>query len=351
MQKSIVEYSRSCLAIYSGENKILVDPRRRVPCDFVFFSHAHSDHLCRAYSGTHLALESKILTSKETSIIASARGLLLRETVEEYDGFRLIDTGHILGSRGLLIEGRLFYTGDISTRRRGFLKSARMPEVQTLIIESTYGQPKYVFPDTEEVIHRTNKIISEMFDQGIPVVLMGYSVGKAQLLTALFGHWEPIYVHDSVHEINLAYRKLGVVLKDAITASIAEQQGLLRRTRPWVMISPLMHSRNSFVRLLREKYNAVCIGFSGWAVSNKYRAMMGLDYAMPMSDHCDYPELIECVKKSGANKIYTFHGFSQEFANSLENLGFDAEPLIGHGVTRKQRLDNTYSKNSLDVYF
>src|SRR5206468_7818928 len=142
-------------------------------------------------SAIHLAAEGKILASKETSILASTRGLLLGEIIEGYGGLRLIDTGHILGSRGLLIEGRLFYTGDISTRRRGFLKSARIPEVQTLIIESTYGRPQYIFPDTQEVIHRTNKIISEMFDQGIPVVLMGYSVGKAQLLTALFGHWEP----------------------------------------------------------------------------------------------------------------------------------------------------------------
>jgi len=178
MQESVVEYSKSCLTIYSGENKILVDPRRRVPCDFVFFSHAHNDHLCRAYSETSLAAESKILTSKETSIIASARGLPLGEVIEEYDGFRLIDTGHILGSRGLLIEGHLFYTGDISTRRRGFLKSARIPEVQTLIIESTYGRPQYVFPDTEEVIHRTNKIISEMFDQGIPLYSWDTQLGR-----------------------------------------------------------------------------------------------------------------------------------------------------------------------------
>jgi len=351
MQESVVEYSKSCLTIYSGENKILVDPRRRVPCDLVFFSHAHNDHLCRGYSERPLGAEGKILASRETSILASTRGLILGEIIEEYCGFRLIDTGHILGSRGLLIEGRLFYTGDISTRQRGFLKSARIPEVQTLIIESTYGRPQYVFPDIQEVIHRTNKIISELFDQGIPVVLMGYSVGKAQLLTAFFGHWEPFYVHDSVHEINSAYRKLGVMLKDAITASAAEKQGLLRRNRPWVMISPLMHSRNSFVKLLREKYNAVCIGFSGWAVSDRYRAMMGLDYAIPMSDHCDYAELIDCVKASGANKIYTFHGFSQELANSLVKMGFDAEPIVGQGVTGKQRQDNTYSKNSLDGYF
>jgi putative mRNA 3-end processing factor len=78
---------------------------------------------------------------------------------------------------------------------------------------------------------------------------------------------------------------------------------------------------------------------------------MGLDYAMPMSDHCDYAELIDCVRASGANKIYTFHGFSQEFANSLDKLGFDAEPLVGHRLTGKQRQANTYSKNSLDGYF
>jgi putative mRNA 3-end processing factor len=225
--------------IYSGNNKISVDPTKPVSSDFAFFSHAHIDHLCRNYSRTPLTIGNKILASKETSLIANARGFPMSEINEEYDGFQLLDTGHILGSKGLLVGDKLYYTGDISTRKRAFMKSARIPEVQTLIIETTFGRPHYVFPDLTDVIHKTNKIISEMYDQGIPVLLMGYPLGKAQLLTALFGHWEPFYIHDSVYKMNSTYKKLGVVLKDATIYSEAEKQGLLSRTMPWVMIAPL----------------------------------------------------------------------------------------------------------------
>ncbi|HET7149057.1 MAG TPA: MBL fold metallo-hydrolase [Candidatus Nitrosopolaris sp.] len=348
---SLVTCANSCIVIHAGNNKISVDPTRPVPSDFVFFSHAHIDHLCRNYSRTPSTIGSKILTSKETSLLAHARGFPMNEINEEYHGFQLLDTGHILGSKGLLIGDNLYYTGDISSRKRAFMKSARIPEVHTLIIETTFGRPQYIFPDLTDVIHKTNKIISEMYDQGIPVLLMGYPLGKAQILTALFGHWEPFYIHDSVHKMNSTYKKLGIGLKDATIYSEAENQGLLSRTKPWVMIAPLMHSRSTFVKLMKQKYSAVSVGFSGWAIDKRYRVIMGLDYAVAMSDHCDYAELLEFVKVSGAKKIYTFHGFSQDFADSLSRLGFDAAPVLRKGTTKKEARDNKATRHpSLDEY-
>jgi putative mRNA 3-end processing factor len=334
------------MVIYCGNNKISVDPNRPVPCDFAFFSHAHTDHLCRNYSRTPLTSRNKILTSKETSLIADARGFPMSEINEEYNGFQLLDTGHILGSKGLLIDDNLYYTGDISTRERAFMKSACVPEVQTLIIEATFGRPQYVFPHIADVIHETNKIISEMYDRGIPVLLMGYPLGKAQILTTLFSHWEPFYIHDAVYKMNSTYKKLGVMLKDAIIFSEAEKQGLLQ-SRPWVMISPLLKSRSNFVRLMKQKYSAVCVGFSGWAMDSRYRNMMGLDHAVVLSDHCDYTELLDFVKASRAEKIYTFHGFSQDFADSLKKQGFDAQPV----VTKKGNENKASLHQSLDTYF
>ena len=94
---------------------------------------------------------------------------------------------------------------------------------------------------------------------------MGYALGKAQLLTKMFGHWDPVFVHDSVAKMNSVYSDLGVDLKDAVTHTEAEQKGLLSKRKPWVMIAPLMSGRSSFVKGMKEKYGAVTIGFSGWA--------------------------------------------------------------------------------------
>jgi putative mRNA 3-end processing factor len=187
-----------------------------------------------------------------------------------------------------------------------------------------------------EITYKTNKIISEMYDLGIPVILMGYCLGKAQLLTKLFSHWEPI-MHGSVARINSVYSELGVEIAGAVTHRQAEETGLMSKNRPWVMVAPLMSERNTFVQEMKVRYGAVTIGFSGWAVRSRYRYMMGLDYAMPLSDHCDYNELVNAVEQCNPDRILTFHGFAKEFAKSLTEMGFDAEP-VGHRSTSEQIL-------------
>jgi len=322
---------------------IALDPSHPVDCDFTFVSHAHVDHL---HKRGRKKIKTRILSSKETTFIAHARGYEITDAAEEHDGFQLVDTGHILGSRGLLIgDDDVYYTGDISVRERAFMKGAKIPRAKTLIIESTFGRPEYVFPEISEVTHKTNKIISEMYDLGKPVILMGYALGKAQLLTKLFDHWDPI-IHDSVHRINTVYSELGVELsKDTMTHSQAQEKGLFSRG-PWVMIAPLMSHRSTFVKEMKDKYDAITVGFSGWAVGSRYRYMMGLDYVMPLSDHCDYKELVGAVKKCGPEKIYTFHGFAAEFAESLCQMGFDAEPINNNINDHGKRTEKTISLDS-----
>ncbi len=333
--KGRVMRDQSGIMVQQNGTTIALDPSHSVDCDFTFVSHAHVDHL---HKRGRKKIRTQVLASKETALIAQARGYEIIDPAQEQDGFQLVDTGHILGSRGLLVGDDVYYTGDISMRERAFMKAAKMPHARTLIIESTFGRPEYVFPPLSEVTHRTNKIISEMYDLGIPVILMGYTLGKAQLLTKLFGHWDPI-VHDSVAKINSVYSKLGVKLADGMTHLQAEEQGRLSKGTPWVMVAPLMSERSAFVMELKDRYSVVTIGFSGWAVGSRYRYMMGLDYVMPLSDHCDYKELVTAVKQCRPNKIYTFHGFAREFAESLCEMGFDAEPLDnGHGKKAEKTL-------------
>jgi putative mRNA 3-end processing factor len=344
-----INFSECGILIDSSGKKISLDPNRQTYCDMIFVSHAHTDHLYKKYGKSNF-LKSKTLASKETSMIAEARGYRLNDSKEEHDGFKLIDTGHILGSKGLLINcDEIYYTGDISIKERAFMKPALIPRVQTLIIESTFGRPEYVFPDLQEVIHESNKIIAEMYDKGIPVLLMGYPLGKAQLLTKLFGHWDPLYVHDSIYNMNSIYSKLGVRLKHTMKHSTAEDQNLLSKNKPWIMITPLFHGRKAFVKRMKEKYGAITIGFSGWAANTNYKFMMSLDYALPMSDHCDYKDLIQVVRKCNPKKIYTFHGFATDFAKTLTKLGFDADPLLYTG-RRKDNAETASSVISLDTY-
>ena len=333
------------MVVNSKGKRISLDPKSLTNCDIAFVSHAHTDHLYKMTFKHNSTITT--LISDATSLIAKARGYRLSNAIEQCAGFELVDSGHILGSKGLLVENELYYTGDIATRKRAFMEAALIPRVDTLIIESTFGRPEYLFPEIEEIVHRTNKIISDMYDLGVPVILMGYPLGKAQLLTALFEHWEPMFVYDSIHKINSLYIKLGVQLRSTMKYSLAERRGLLRKSKPWVMIAPLTSARSSFIKALKRTYGAITIGFSGWAVNSGYKFMMDLDYCMPMSDHCDYRDLIDVVRTSGAKKIYTSHGYAAEFALALRRMGFDAQALttINHNILPKKTIPNT-----LDLY-
>ena len=313
------------LLLENNETRILLDPSKVETNDFVFISHAHSDHVYRKPKN-----KSKIttITSVETEAIANARGYEITNAIYEEKDLELIDSGHILGSKGLLAFNEIFYTGDISIRKRAFLKMPKkIPQVDTLIIESTFGRHDYIFPDHREIIHQANKIIADAYDKGHPVILMGYPLGKAQLLTNFFGHWDPFFSYDSIEVINTVYRNMGISLRNTTCYTEAEKDKQLETKYPWVMLAPLMNGNSRFLKYMKEKYNTITIGFSGWACSPRYKYMMGIDYALPLSDHCDFNELIQIVKKCNPKKIFTIHGFEVEFARVLNNMGYNAIPL------------------------
>ena len=74
-----------------------------------FTSHAHMDHLPSARSA------GTVLCTHETLEIAKIRNRDIQNSIQHYDGVEMINSGHILGGRGLLFDD-VFYTGDICTR-------------------------------------------------------------------------------------------------------------------------------------------------------------------------------------------------------------------------------------------
>ena len=318
MLARLVRMTKNGILCQTNGRRVYLDPKNTDETGINFVSHAHSDHLPSKNGGT-------ILASLETSEIANLGGFKMQDHVQNLDDFSLVDSGHILGAKGLLFDD-IFYTGDICTRDRGFLKGAKIPKCKTLITECTFGLPEFVFPKIEDTQKHVNELISDLYGKGIPVILMGYQLGKAQTLTQIFGHWGPLYFHDSVKQMNLLHQKLGISLNDGIGHTEAQKSGLLDK-KPWVMIAPMMSSKSAFLQEMKSKYNAVTIGFSGWAQSSRFAFGRRTDYSIPMSDHCDFNELVDMVVTSGAEQVYTIHGFVEEFAEHLRKMGISAQPL------------------------
>jgi hypothetical protein len=66
---------------------------------------------------------------------------------------------------------------------------------------------------------------------------------------------------------------------------------------------------------------------SGWALDPGASYRYGVDACFPLSDHADYPELLEYVRRTGASRVLTMHGFDHEFAQDLRLMGYDARSL------------------------
>jgi len=325
--------SNSGIQVNAGDTRFVLDPKGAVHADYTFVSHAHIDHMHNP------ARNERVIASKETSDLAKARGYDLGHTTEEVEGVELLDSGHILGSRAIKIADEVYYTGDASGRERAFLGKCRTRRARILIMETTYGSPEYVFPQTAKLVREVNGLIGTAFDRGRPVVLMGYPLGKAQLLTYFFSSWEPLFFHDSVATMNKIHLDHGVPLKAGHRFNSSEDADSLP-SGPWVMVAPMSSGRSRLMSHLRKKYDAILVAFSGWAISRGYSASLGADYSFPLSDHCDYPELIKLVEAVSPETVYTTHGFAAEFARDLRQMGFSARTLSAYQSSLSEYIES-----------
>ena len=65
---------------------------------------------------------------------------------------------------------------------------------------------------------------------------------------------------------------------------------------------------------------------TGWAVDESAKYRLGVDHAIPLSDHADYDDLFEAVRRVAASKVYCTHG-PESFVERLRDADVDAHPL------------------------
>jgi len=283
-----------------------------------FVSHAHSDHI---------ANHRETILSENTARLMAAR--LPGQRIEhqlpfgtEID-FRnaticLLPAGHILGSAQIYIETEgesLLYTGDFKLRPGKSAEAAAWRPADTLIMETTYGLPKYQFPPTEQVISDLTKFCVEALDDGHIPILFGYSLGKAQeILAALQGSGLRVQLHPNVYKMTKLYEELRQPLPQFYLYDPASVHGS-------VVICPPDANRTRLVQQIKNRRTAI---LTGWALQPGAIHRYQCDAAFPLSDHADYPDLIRYVGLVSPRKVFTVHGFAHEFAEDLRRRGIDA---------------------------
>ncbi|MEM3852225.1 MAG: hypothetical protein QXP70_04415, partial [Methanomassiliicoccales archaeon] len=224
--------------------------------------------------------------------------------------------GHITGSSMFLIEDdcRILYTGDFCTRRKVYLEPAKPVKTDVLIMETTFGDPRYRFPDPLHLASVIREWTEDMLGEGLFPVFRIYPLGKAQELTEIL-RGVPLFGDTSVIEHNR------ICLGNRQPVRPLEEMSTLGGA---ILLS--QHSRAALPPHVRHR--TVIAGASGWYAESGARYKAGLDEAFPLSDHCDFQDLMEFARKCDPSVIYTVHGFQEQFASELRSeLQVEAIPL------------------------
>jgi DNA ligase-1 len=311
-----VRYERG---VYLPRQNLWLDPwdAKR----FAFISHAHSDHI---------APHEEIIVSERTSRLLQHR--MPGRRIEHVLSFgkkravhgldlMLLPAGHIFGSaQCFLFAGHetLLYTGDFKLRPGKSAEQAQWRHADTLIMETTFGLPRYRFPPTQQVVDQIVAFCRETIEAAQVPVLLGYSLGKAQeILCSLDGAGLTPMLHGSVYRMTRIYEQFGQSFCKYVRYNANDVEGK-------VLICPPSANRSQMLEKIPQRRVAI---ISGWAVDPNAVYRYGVDAAFPLSDHADYDDLIRYVELVRPRRVFTLHGFAAAFASDLRMRGTEAWAL------------------------
>ncbi len=310
--------------LYCPPGDFYIDPWQ--PVQSAVITHAHGDHLRHGSARYILARPGATIARHRlgsgNTVTAVEYGAPLRLGKTQVS---LHPAGHILGSAQVRIEheGSVWVvSGDYKRQPDPTCAPFEQLECDVFISEATFALPVYRWSPTPQVAEEIVRWWHANRERGIASLLFCYALGKAQRVLAELKSFtnDPVYLHGAVESLTHLYRQAGVEMVPTQPATTEVKTDY----RSALIIAPPSAAGTPWTRRFGEHSSGFC---SGWMRVRGDRRRRGYDRGFVISDHADWPGLLETCLATRAKRVLLTHGYSDALTRYLNERGVNAAAL------------------------
>jgi len=302
-----------------------IDPIRKQSNTCInFVTHAHRDHFSTIKTDNSQYLTTEPTLEIINSIFNANKSGKHLEYNKKYNiddlQYKITNSGHVLGSYSLILEyngTKITITSDINNIDTTTTKAAHPEDTDILIIESTFGSEKDIFPDRKSEYTRFLKWLMLNRLNGKLPIISAYPLGKTQEIVKLIcdnTNFDIGLTKDAFEICNI-YKKNKIDLKnfEKINGNINDLDLLIL---PPPKLTKTMI--DALATTTKKSLAIASVTGQGHHTGERFK----------ISDHSDVLGLLDYIEKSNAKQVYTYHGNDIEFSKIIaKKLGCYTKPL------------------------
>ena len=311
--------------LYCAAGDFYIDPWGAVPRAVI--THAHGDH-ARFGSDAYLCTaDCAPLLRRRFGPSASIQAASYGEPIL-LNGVRvsLHPAGHVLGSAQVRIEGSdgvWVVSGDYKRAEDPTCAAFEVVLCDVFVTESTFGLPIYRWDPSTVIIDEIMAWWRANAAKGLTSVIFCYTIGKVQRLLAELALVTDarVFVHGMMLSMVEAYRAAGVAMLPT-TPLIDKPRGTSFAGE--LVLAPLSARGTPWMRRLGDLSDGFASGLMRVRGVRRQRAY---DRGFVISDHADWPALLQTIMETGATRVLATHGHAETLARFLGEQGLSSGVL------------------------
>ena len=311
--------------LYCEPGDFYIDPSR--PVERAVITHGHADH---ARPGN-----TSVMATRQTLDIMQVRyGERSGENLQavEYGNTISINgvdvgmapAGHILGAAQVILDWqgcRAVVSGDYKRATDPTCTGFEVVKCDLFITEATFGLPVFVH---ENAATEAARLVASLSASPQRTHLLGvYGLGKCQRMISLVraaGYDKPIYLHGALQGLCDYYTSQGLELGELRPVADEPPEALQGQ----LVLCPPSAIADRWSRRMNDPLTAFA---SGWMRVRARARQRGAEFPIIVSDHADWPELLQTIADVEASEIWVTHGREDALLHQISSMGLKGRAL------------------------